>query len=157
MKNLIITAILSTALLLGGCQQTTMNKQTVGTGTGAILGGILGSKVGNGSGQLWATGAGVVLGALIGSEIGASLDRADMNHMSRAQTNAHSAPIGQTISWNNPDSGHGGDITPVRDGKDTTSNRYCREYKNTIIIDGREEIGVGTACQNPDNTWEIMK
>lgn len=157
MKKIFLPALLCTALALTGCETApTMNKQTVGTGAGAVIGGILGSKVGKGSGQLWATGAGALLGALVGSEIGKSLDKADMMYLNRAQTQAHSAPVGQTISWENPDTGHGGTFTPTKVGTEQTTNRYCREYKQTIVIDGREEVGVGQACQNPDGTWDIM-
>ena len=130
-------------------------KQTVGAGSGAILGGIAGAQVGGGDGRLIATGVGAVLGGLLGSEIGKSLDRADMAYMSRANARAHEVPIGQTVQWNNPESGHSGSITPRRDGT-SSLGRYCREYEQTITVDGRRETAVGTACQNSDGTWEVL-
>jgi surface antigen len=142
------------ALALTGCQMDNWGqKQTVGTGAGALAGGLLGAQVGGGSGSKWATGAGVLLGALIGSEIGASLDRADMAYAEQANTYAQTAEIGEPIRWNNPDSGNHGVVTATRDGYNSTSGAYCREYEQRIYVDGREEIGYGTACKQADGRW----
>lgn len=140
-----------------GCTTTDQwgTKQGVGTGVGALAGGLAGSQMGSGSGRLWATGAGVLLGALVGSEVGASLDRADKMYMASAQQRAYQAPIGETVTWNNPESGHSGTYTPINEGR-STSGRYCREYQQTVYIGGRQEQAVGQACQNPDGTWEII-
>ena len=115
----------------------------------------MGSKVGGGSGQLWATGVGVLLGTLVGSEVGRSLDKADMVYAQRANSQAHSAPLGEAISWNNPESGNYGSVTPVRDGADK-AGRYCREYQQTIYVGGQQENGYGIACEQPDGSWEIV-
>ncbi len=159
MKNIALMMMMVSTLALGGCQTLqngSLNKQTVGTGSGALIGGILGSRVGGGSGQLWATGAGALVGALIGSEIGKSLDAADRGQMSNATYEAQSAPIGEPISWNNPDSGNSGTVVATKDGY-SASGRYCREYQQTIYVGGQEETGYGTACQQPDGSWEIVK
>jgi len=132
------------------------DKELVGGASGAVIGGILGSHVGDGSGQRWATGAGVLLGALLGSEVGRSLDKADMAYAQKANSQAHVAPVGETITWNNPDSGNYGSVTPTRDGY-SSSGRYCREYQQTVVVGGREEDAYGTACQQPDGSWEIVK
>lgn len=157
MKKTVLTlAIISTAAL-AGCNTTSGmgNKQMIGTGGGAILGGLAGSQIGSGSGRLWATGAGVLLGALAGSEIGSSLDRADMAYAQRATHSAYTAPIGQTIRWNNPDSGNYGTITPTRSGVDN-GGRVCREYTQTIYVGGRQQSGYGTACQQSDGSWQVV-
>lgn len=146
------------ALGLSACETMSnsgINKQQVGAVSGAVVGGLLGSKVGGGSGQLWATGAGAVIGGLIGSNIGQSLDRADMNYLNSANQRAHSAPVGESVSWNNPDSGNYGTVTPTREGN-STAGRYCREYEQEIFVAGQRETAVGTACQNNDGTWEII-
>lgn len=163
---LMSTLIAGTAL--AGCQGTGynggydggtsggLNKQQIGTGVGALAGGLAGSQLGGGSGRLWATGAGVLLGALAGSSIGGSLDKADMAYAQQAQNRAYSAPIGQTISWNNPQSGNSGTYTPVRDGR-TSSGSYCREYQQTIYVGGQQQTATGQACQNADGTWRIVQ
>lgn len=157
MKKIILMSALMLSIGLAGCEslQGAGTKQTVGSVGGAVLGGVLGSKVGGGSGQLWATGVGVLLGGLVGSEVGRSLDKADMAYAQRANDTAHTAPLGEAISWNNPESGNSGVVTPTRDGKDTTG-RYCREYQQTIYVGGVQEDGYGIACQQPDGSWKIV-
>ena len=158
MKKIILMMAMVASIGLAGCeslQNVQMNKQTAGAAGGAILGGVLASRVGNGNGQLWATGIGVLLGTLVGSEVGKSLDKADIAYANRANDQAHSAPLGEEISWNNPESGNSGSVTPVREGKDT-SNRYCREYQQTIYVGGKQETGYGIACKQSDGTWEIV-
>jgi len=131
-------------------------KQRVGTGTGAVLGGLLGAQFGSGTGQLIATGAGVFIGALIGSEVGKSMDEVDRMKANQAINRAHSAPIGETITWNNPDSGNSGTVTPMRDGT-TASGAYCREFQQTVTIGGETEQAFGTACRQPDGSWQIVQ
>lgn len=156
MKRLMMTGLLVAALGVAGCETNQWGqKETVGGLGGAVLGGIAGSQIGGGSGRLWATGAGVLLGTLVGSEVGRSLDRADRLYMEQAQREVYSRPLGETVSWSNPESGNSGTYTPTRDGT-SSAGRYCREYEQTIYIGGRQETGVGTACKNPDGTWEII-
>jgi len=143
------------AVALAGCQTNSGPKQTVGGLGGAVLGGLAGSQVGSGSGRLWATGAGVLIGALAGSEVGKSLDKADQMYAHRANRQAQTAPLGETITWNNPETGNYGSVTPVRDGT-TQTGRYCREYQQTIYVDGQQQTGYGTACRQPDGSWEIV-
>lgn len=157
MRNFGLVAMCVAVFALSACEtlQGRGNKELIGTATGAVAGGLLGSQVGGGSGQVWAAGAGVLLGSLVGAELGRSLDKADMIFAQQATQQAHSAPIGESVAWSNPESGNAGVITPVRDGQ-SSAGRYCREYQQSITIGGRQEQGVGTACQNPDGTWEII-
>lgn len=156
MKKFALSLMIAATLGLTACQTSQWGtKQTVGTGVGAVAGGLAGSQIGSGSGRLWATGAGVLLGALLGSEVGASLDAADRLAMQQAQDRAYYAPIGETVSWNNPNSGNRGSIVAVRDGT-STAGRYCREYEQTIYVGGKQQSGYGTACQQPDGSWEIV-
>lgn len=154
-KNSILALLLVAGLALSGCETLGGNKQTVGTLGGAAAGGLLGSQVGGGSGRLYAVGIGTLLGALVGSEVGRSLDKADMVYAQRANQQAHSAPIGKSIAWNNPETGNSGSVTPTRDGY-ADSGEYCREYQQTIYVGGQQETGYGTACRQPDGTWKIV-
>lgn len=152
-----MTVMVMSMFMLGACDtlQNHGNKELIGAGSGAVLGGLLGSRIGDGNGQLWATGAGALLGTYLGSEIGKSLDRADKQYMSNAVQGAQSAPLGEPISWSNPDSGNSGDVTPTKDGY-TDSGKYCREFLQKIYIDGKEESAYGVACQQPDGNWKIV-
>jgi surface antigen len=145
------------ALFAGaGCaEQGYGTKQTVGTLGGAALGGLLGSQFGSGTGKLATTAVGVFIGALAGSEVGKSLDRADRIQANQAINQAHAAPIGETITWNNPQNGHRGTVTPVRDGT-SASGQYCREFQQSITVGGKTQQGYGIACRQPDGAWRIV-
>lgn len=157
MKKTVLTLALISTAALGACESMNGagNKQLLGGGTGAVLGGLAGSQIGGGSGRLWATGAGVLLGALAGSEIGSSLDKADVAYAQSANNRAYSAPVGETIRWNNPDTGNYGTVTPTRSGQDS-SGRVCREYQQTISVGGKQQSGYGQACQQSDGSWKII-
>lgn len=152
-----IAAVSVIAVFLAACQQQNAGtKQTLGTLLGAVGGGLAGSTVGKGRGQLVAVGVGTLLGAFVGSEIGKSLDNADRAVMSRTtQTSLETSPSGQRSSWRNPDSGNSGSVTP-QPPYQTSSGQYCREFQQTVNIGGRTEEAYGTACRQPDGTWKIV-
>jgi len=150
-------ATLALALLLSACQAENIGtKEGVGTLGGAAVGGLLGSQIGKGSGRLAATAAGVVLGGWLGNEVGASLDKADRLALNGATSRAYTAPVGQQITWNNPQTGNAGTITPVRDGY-ANDGAYCREFQQTITVGGQKQQGYGRACQQPDGSWKIAQ
>lgn len=39
----------------------------------------------------------------------------------------------------------------------TTIVPYCREFTQTISIGGQLQKGIGTACLQPDGSWQIQK
>ena len=122
---------------------------------GAGLGGFAGSKIGGGKGHLAAVAVGTLAGAFIGRGIGQSLDNIDKLYAERAKSSAAAAPVGQTIAWNNPDSGNSGTVTAVRDGTNTRTGAYCREYRTTVDVGGKPEAAYGTSCRQPDGSWRI--
>jgi len=148
-----VALALVAGLSLSACAEG--NNQTGATLVGAGLGGLLGSQFGSGGGQLAATALGTLAGAAIGSSIGKRMDDVDRIKMREAEQRAYGAPIGETIIWNNPDTGHRGTVTPVRDGR-RNDGSYCREFQSEIIIGGQRERGYGQACQQPDGSWKIM-
>ncbi len=143
-----------TAIGLSACQLNNAGeKQVFGGIGGAALGGLAGAQIGSGTGQLAAVAAGALLGGFLGSEIGASLDRAD--RIAMQQTTARTletARTGQTVPWNNPDSGNSGTVTVERT-YDRGTGQFCRDYRQTVEIDGQTEILTGTACRQNDGTW----
>ncbi len=62
---------------------------------------------------------------------------------------------GQASGWKNPDSGHSGTVTPTETYQ-TASGNHCREYQQTVTIDGKTERVHGRACREPDGTWKIV-
>lgn len=157
-KSAIAAWMVAGVVALGGCAEGQQggNKRVVGAMGGAAIGGLLGSHMGgHGGGRLVATAMGVFIGGLIGHEIGRSMDQADQARAQQAMSQAQSAPIGETVEWNNPKSGNSGSYTPVRDGQ-SSSGRYCREFQQTVVIGGKTENAYGTACRQPDGSWEIV-
>jgi hypothetical protein len=35
--------------------------------------------------------------------------------------------------------------------------RYCREYQSTVTVGGLPQGGYGTACMQPDGSWQVMR
>ena len=131
------------------------NKTTGGTLIGGAAGGLLGSQIGGGSGRVVAIVAGTLLGGFVGHQVGESLDKADVEYARAAQQRAYAAPMGQQITWNNPQSGNAGTITPRRDGTDSAGN-YCREFQSTVTVAGKTDQAYGTACRQPDGSWKVV-
>lgn len=152
MKN-IITAlvILICSASLVGC--SSMNNQDVGTITGGVAGGLLGSTVGQGSGQMLAIAAGTLAGAYIGGSVGKNMDDNDKMRMNQALEKNNT---GEPAYWNNNSSGNTYKVTPVKNVK-VAGNKYCREYRTTANIGGKEQQMYGTACRQPDGSWKAVK
>ncbi len=70
-----------------------------------------------------------------------------------AQIRATTAPIGETIAWREGNAS--GYVTATREGT-SSSGRYCREFQHEITIGGKREQGYGTACRQPDGSWEVI-
>lgn len=154
MKSSRIAFVAVTALALAACTEG-REKEELGTILGGIGGVAIGSQIGGGSGRIIAAAAGTLLGAFAGREIGKSLDRADAAEAKKAQDKAHAAPVGQQISWSNPETGHSGTVTPTRQGTDSTGSQ-CREYQSTVTIGGKTEQAYGTACRQADGSWKVV-
>jgi surface antigen len=155
-SRLLLIPALAAALGLAACENGNQpNKQDFGTILGGIGGAVIGAQFGKGTGQLVGVAAGALAGAYLGNQIGASLDKADKAAMERASNTATTAPIGQSISWRNPDSGHSGTVTPTREGT-AANGEYCREFQQTVTIGDKTEKAFGTACRQPDGSWKIV-
>ena len=150
------TAIVVVAASLAACVPHHGPKEAGGTLIGAAAGGLLGAQVGRGKGQLAAVAAGTLLGALVGNNVGRSLDRADRLRAERsAQSALEHTRAGQVSAWRNPDSGNSGTVQPTRTYR-TPTGRYCREYQQTVTVGGRTQRAYGTACRQPDGSWQVV-
>lgn len=150
MKKIATVIVLATSISLVGCSD--MNKQDVGTLSGAAIGGLVGSQFGKGGGQILAIGAGAVAGALIGGSIGKSMDDTDKLKMNQA---LESNPTGQPAYWTNSKSGASYTVTPTQNVS-VDGNPYCREYRTNAVIAGKTQQMYGTACRQPDGTWKMV-
>jgi len=156
MRRVMICSILGIGLVLGGCAQDGYGpKETGGALLGGVGGALLGSRFGKGSGALVTTAIGALGGAFLGSSIGRSMDKTDRLYAERSASQAFETyPSGRSAEWRNPDTGNYGTVTPTRTYEQ--SGRYCREYETTINVGGRAERGYGTACRQPDGTWQVV-
>ena len=180
MKRIALTLFLLIAATFGGSLPVYAGDNTFwGTGIGAAMGGLAGSQIGKGTGQLAATGAGVFLGGMAGNSIGRSLDSADSAYYGGGYPAYNSyyqtyqpyqptyvgppaAPPPQVIyvqpevvDYYAPrhrsvyvEEGFVGPQPPKR-------KRHCREFTQTIRIDGQVRESYGTACLRPDGSWQI--
>ena len=147
-KILALLVLISFALI--SCEG---HKTAVGGVGGAAAGGFLGHALGGGTAGII---GGAILGGLIGGAIGNRMDAADRRESERAAQRAfETAPSGQTTSWNNPDSGNHGAITPTRTFQ-ADNGQYCREFQQTVVIGGEEQQAHGTACRQPSGSWRIV-
>jgi surface antigen len=126
------------------------SRQEGGTVIGAVAGGLIGNQFGHGAGRALATAAGVVVGGIIGSEIGRDMDEVDRRAALEAEYRA--LEDDEEHRWRNAKSGHYGTIRPRRSYED--DGRICREYEHTVYIDDEPQTLVGTACREPDGSWE---
>ena len=153
MKKLMLVGLVSLPLV-SGCA----TKMETGTVVGALTGGALAYGLGQDSSnkELW-TVLGIGLGAMVGQNIGQQLDERD--RMLMGQTFNHTmekAPVNAVGKWENPDSGHGGSVSPTRTYI-TTEGTPCREFTQSVTIGGQTEQAYGTACRQADGSWKIKK
>ncbi|MGI9504140.1 MAG: RT0821/Lpp0805 family surface protein [Geminicoccaceae bacterium] len=129
------------------------DKTKIGSVIGATGGGLLAAAAGGGASGI---AAGVLLGGLTGGVLGNKLDNEDQRLMQRASHRAlETGRTGTSTAWRNPDSGHRGRIKPTRTYQ-RANGGFCREYQQTIIVGGEERQGFGTACRQPDGSWQTV-
>ncbi len=126
------------------------NRGALGAVLGGAAGGVLGAQVGGGKGRDVATIAGAILGVIVGQSIGRWMD--DVDQACVGQVLEH-APTGRPVEWVNPDNGVVYQVTPTETYR-APDDRYCREYQTQAQIGGRTERLYGTACRQPDGSWE---
>jgi surface antigen len=128
------------------------NREALGSVLGGTLGGLAGSRMGRGDGRTAATIAGALLGVMVGKSIGRSMDEVD--HYCTGQTLEY-AQDNQAIQWQNPDSRSNYSVTPINT-YEARDGRYCREYVTHSTIGGRQQETYGTACRQPDGSWQVV-
>ncbi len=156
LKTIALLAI--AALLLSGCAQTGETvknnpKTTWGGMLGAAGGGLIAAAAGASPAGIV---GGVLIGGLVGGAVGNALDQKDKEMAQQAAQRAfENSRSGESSAWQNPDSGNSGSITPTHTDQ-APSGQYCREYEQDIVVGGQREKSYGTACRQPDGSWQIQ-
>ena len=134
----------------------------VGTGIGGLVGGIIGSQFGKGSGKTAATIGGVILGGIAGNAIAKDAckdKRQDAHYYNNAYYDSFNDPDeDERYEWNNPYTNNHGYVS-AGEYYDEGYQDYdgpCREFTQTVYIDGRPEQATGVACRQQDGTWRIV-
>ena len=141
-------------VLFTGCSTIEANpKTTIGAVGGGTLGGLIAAAAGASPAAIAAS---VIGGILVGGLVGNLLDQRDKRMAAEAQQKAlESAPSGAPVSWQNPDNGHKGTVTPIKTFQ-SSSGQYCREFQSDVTIGDQNEKAYGTACRQPDGSWRIV-
>lgn len=146
------------ALLSTSCANL---KQTYEDNPKAVLGSLGGAALGAGIAAVAGGNAGVIVasavgGALLGGYVGHKLDDRDKRMAAEAAQRAfESGRTGQAVAWSNPDSGNSGSITPTQTYQ-IAGGQYCRRYTQEITVGGEQHETHGTACRQPDGSWQVQ-
>ena len=125
------------------------DRTLLGAALGGAAGGLIASEVSHGKNRPAAIAGGALLGILLGGSVGNAMDQLDERCVGQVLEHAGSD---QTVGWRNPDSGASYQVKPTRTWEE--EGRYCREYQTTVRIDGKPQQAYGTACRQPDGSWE---
>jgi surface antigen len=68
------------------------------------------------------------------------------------QTTLESTPDGTTRRWTNQQTGHSGEITPLRTYV-TEDGSFCRDYREELAISGDSGRFYHTACRDASARW----
>lgn len=134
----------------------------VGTGIGGLVGGIIGSQFGKGSGKTAATIGGVLLGGIAGNAIAKDAckdKRQDAHYYNNAYYDSFNDPQeDERYEWSNPYTNNHGYVSAgeyYNEGYQDFDGP-CREFTQSVYIDGRPEQATGVACRQQDGTWRIV-
>ncbi len=152
-KTIIHIALLSVIVSLVGCASNTQGQNTgIGVATGAVAGGLAGAAIGGGSAV--GIGVGAVVGGLVGGMIGHSMDSSDTaatySSLKNARTNT-------PTKWTNSKTGATYTVVPVSGMITVNGNPNCRNYRTSVISNGRSHKVYGTACMESDGTWKDVR
>ncbi|MFO7593228.1 MAG: glycine zipper 2TM domain-containing protein [Pseudomonadota bacterium] len=149
-RKVLTTIVLLMSLALAGCA-TQGPREESGMVIGGLLGGLLGAQADDRRLRPIAIIAGTLIGSSIGGSIGSYMDETDRL---RAGQTLETVRTGVSSSWRNPDNGVQYQFTPTHTYE--TAQGPCREYTMEALIGGRREQVYGTACRQPDGSWQIM-
>lgn len=169
-RNVRFAAALLVSVSLVGCA-TTQNgggvggmgqKETVGTGAGALLGGIAGSFLGKGQGRIVGALAGAAIGGLIGNRIGAMMDEEDqMALQEQAKQALLTQPDNSQVSWASTRSDATATVVPENTRVETREVRVVREANVApapqLDLIGAKYVakGAATVRLSPSNDAEV--
>jgi surface antigen len=152
--------IVTISLVLAGCE--TMTKEQIGTGTGAVLGAIVGNKVARDGNRAAGTVIGAVVGGIIGNKIGAYLqnptdkrraEEATIRAAETGQAQQFQTTSGATVTASSsPVSAPPVVNTGARPV--AAASEECRSVNQTIVLaNGSQEQEAITMCKGAEGWY----
>lgn len=62
---------------------------------------------------------------------------------------------GEAVAWRAEGSGRSGTVVPLWTFK-VADGRYCRDYRETVVVAGRERERIGRACREASGLWRTV-
>lgn len=156
MKKIIATVSIAALITsLTACSTNTQKENTmVGAGTGAVVGGLVGTLA-HGAGSGWVIAAGAVVGGLVGGLIGHNMDSSDTANMNAAMDKNS---IDEPHNWTNSKTNTWYKIVPTSDVMEYKGSSYCRHY----VAYGKTGSGKttktrGVACRDSKGMWHQVR
>jgi hypothetical protein len=78
----------------------------------------------------------------------------DTQMSQQAEMRSYGAPLGQLVTWMNPQTGNSGSITPYREGR-APDGAPCREMRASLTIGGVTHTGFAAACRDRAGQWHV--
>lgn len=129
------------------------SSEGVGTVSGAVAGGAAGALLSRGNGGAVVVGA--ILGGLLGNRVGAGIDERDRRQMADAYYRGLDRPSGEPVEWREAGTGSYGRFA-AREAYDR-GGETCRSYDSEVFIRGRREVITGLACRDRDGRWRDVR
>jgi surface antigen len=152
----------------------------VGTIFGGVVGGLIGNSLVHGRDRGVATVGGALVGAMVGNSIGQSADAQSYGY--GGYGGGYGGSYGYRAGYGGgyddeddyaprayypPPRVYYAAPPPVAyvpapvyaepRYAPVAQQGYCREYSTTIVVDGRTQPAYGTACLQPDGTWQAER
>jgi surface antigen len=152
-KKIAATAVLSSTLVLAGCNSATMPASNAQLGAlgGAVVGGMVGNQFGEGDGKMLMTILGTVIGGYLGGMFGQQWDNNDRRYI------AESVAYNKPVSWNTRNTSYtsypGQTFTGYVNGRATTC-KYVNIQGNSY---GQYDQVQTKVCLIPGtNQWQFQ-
>jgi surface antigen len=158
MRMHILPFVVAMLLILSAAVPAHAGDDTIlGTGIGAAVGGLFGSQLGHGSGQIVSTGLGVAVGGLIGNEVGQSIENENSSVTYASGSSGYYSSAPAPIVYQSYSPNYVAPPAPPPTYIDQQAGTYCRQFSQQINIGGRLRESYGVACLQPDGSWRIVQ
>lgn len=139
---------LSASILLGGCNLSSVSSSIPGFATPKPSDTARAAQDKKMADQ-------VLSGLDIPANVFNAMDTNDRIAAAKAQIDAlELSRTGAPVTWNNPDTGAHGSVVPGPTY--VVNNQECRDYRHTMTVEEQTQEIKGTACRQPDGTWQPL-